>query len=110
VFRHKPLLLRGASQSGKTRKAVSLFGVERTLQLNCQGLGSALPALQGFRRNFNRAIVYDEICEKQMLNNKPVFQAGSAPVVLGQSACNQHAYERWLYNIPMILCSSTFRM
>ena len=110
IFRHRTLLLRGESQSGKTRKAVSLFGVSRTLQVNSQGLGASLPSLREFRRGDHLAIVFDEANEEQVLQNKLVFQAGPAPVALSQSACNQHAYSRWLYNVPMIVCSNTFRM
>ena len=31
-------------------------------------------------------------------------------VSLGQSACNQHAYDVWLYHTPHVLCSNHFPM
>ena len=109
-FRASCLLLRGQSQSGKTRKANSLFGVSRTLSVNCQGLGTALPSLRAFNRDLHDAIAFDEISAEQVLHNKLVFQCGPVPVELSQSVCNQHMYKRWFYNCAMILCSNTFRM
>ena len=109
-FRASCLLLRGQSQSGKTRKANSLFGVSRTLSVNCQGLGTALPSLRAFSHELYDAIAFDEISEVQVLHNKLVFQCGPVPVELSQSVCNQHMYKRWFYNCAMILCSNTFRM
>ena len=109
-FRTACLLLRGASRAGKTQKAMSLFGYSRTLVVNCQGLGTALPSLRGYERGLHDAIVFDEIDEKQVLANKLVFQCGPWPVELSQSVCNQHSYKRWFYNCAMILCSNTFRM
>lgn len=109
-FRASSLLLRGQSQSGKTRKANSLFGFARTLSVNCQGLGTALPSLRAYSHEEYDAIAFDEISEEQVLHNKLVFQCGPVPVELSQSVCNQHMYRRWFYNCAMILCSNDFRM
>ena len=109
-FRSASLLLRGASQAGKTQKAFSLFGYSRTLVVNCQGLGTALPSLREYMRADYNCIIFDEIDEQQVLANKLVFQCGPWPVELSQSVCNQHSYRRWFYNCAMILCSNTFRM
>jgi len=109
-LRFKPLLLQGKTRSGKTRKAISIFGHDRTMVVNCQGLGAALPSLRDFCRQKYSCIVFDEISAIQVLSNKMVFQAGVDQVVLGQSACNQHAYSKWLYGVPMILCSNDFQM
>ena len=109
-FRSKCLLLRGKSRSGKSQKALSLFGYKRTLSVKCQGLGTGLPSLRPFLHAHHEAIVFDEIDEQQVLANKLMFQCGPWPVQLSQSVCNQHAYERWFYGCAMILCSNTFRM
>ena len=109
-LRSSSLLLRGESQAGKSRKAVSIFGCRRTLIVNCQGLGTALPSLRAYSRDSHDAIVFDEITEVQVLANKLVFQCGPNPVELSQSVCNQHSYRRSFYNCAMILCSNTFRM
>lgn len=108
--RYKSLLLRGPSRCGKTQKALSLFGADSTLSVNCQGVAPHLPSIRAFVRKQHAAILWDEIVESQVLSNKLCFQSGLTPVTLGQSACNQHAYQVILYKIPMILCSNTFRM
>ena len=54
-------------------------------------------------------IVFDEVTSQQVLANKMVFQAGVDPLTLSQSPCNQHAYQVWLYKVPMILCSNFFQ-
>jgi hypothetical protein len=110
LLRFKPLLLQGKTRCGKTRKAISLYGHDRTLVVNCQGLGSALPSLREFSKERFSCIVFDEVSSIQVLRNKMVFQAGVDPVVLGQSACNQHAYSVWLFGVPMILCSNDFQL
>lgn len=109
-LRHKPLLFIGASCSGKTRKAISLYGHANTLVVNCQGLGSNLPSLRAFRRSEHLCIVFDEISSAQVLANKMVFQAGVDELTLAQSQCNAHAYTVWLYGVPMVLCSNDFQL
>ena len=52
----------------------------------------------------------DEITEKQVLCNKAFFQAGARSVALGQSACNQFTYSVFVYRLPIICCSNTFKM
>lgn len=108
--RYKMLLLLGDSCSGKTQKARSLYGAAITLNVNCQGLSHSLPSIAAFSRSKFQAILWDEINEKQVLSNKLVFQSGDQKVTLGQSACNQHAYDRWLSGVPMLLCSNVFAM
>jgi hypothetical protein len=109
-LRFKPLLLQGPTRCGKSRKAISIYGHDRTMVVNCQGLGAALPSLREFSRERFSCIVFDEISSIQVLRNKMVFQAGVDEVTLGQSACNQHAYSVWLFGIPMILCSNDFQL
>lgn len=110
LLRFKPLLLQGRTQSGKTRKAISIFGHARTLVVNCQGLGVHLPSLKEYSAVKHSCIVFDEVSSQQVLANKLVFQAGVDAVTLGQSACNAHAYQLWLFGVPMILCSNDFQM
>lgn len=109
-LRFKSLLLRGASRSGKSCKAQSIFGIERTLCVNCQGLGTALPSIRAFNRQAHDAILWDEISPAQVLANKLVFQSGPMTVTLSQSACNGFAYEKWLFGTPHVLCSNDFQM
>lgn len=108
--RYKCLLLRGESRSGKTLRALSLFGSENTLSVNCQGCSPALPCIKKFSRDVHDAILWDEVDEQQVLCNKLAFQSGMQQVTLGQSACNAFAYSVYLFRIPMLLCSNTFSM
>lgn len=109
AWRFKFLLLRGRTRMGKSQKAMSLYGVQGTLLVNCQGLGSSLPSLRSVVPGQTLCIVFDEISAEQVLANKLVFQAGPWPVTLGQSACGQHAYSLNLYALPMICCSNDFK-
>lgn len=110
MLRYMALLLRGKSRSGKSRKAISIFGHARSFVVNCQGLGANLPSLRGFSREKHMCIIFDECNSRQVLANKLVFQAGVDPVTLGQSACNAHAYDIWLHAVPMMLCSNDFQI
>ena len=110
LVRYKILLLVGKSRSGKTQFAKSLFGNTKTMVLNCQGLGTAIPSLREVNRAVHSCIVFDEVCEKQVLDNKVLFQAGIEKVALAQSRCGGFRYDIWPYGLAMILCSNKFLM
>ena len=55
-----------------------------------------------------RCIVYDEASHDMVVANKQVFQAGLDEVMLGQSACNEHAYSAWLYAVPMVVSTNNW--
>ena len=109
-FRFRPLLFLGASREGKTQRASAFKGMLYTLVVNCQGLKESLPNLLEFTKESYHCIVFDEVKESQVLNNKLVFQSGPKPVTLGQSPCGAHRYTRDLYGVPMILCSNDFKL
>ena len=110
LYRHRSLLIRGKSRSGKTQKACSIFGFSSSLVVNCQGLGSNLPSLSHLNRSKHKALILDEANYEQVVANKQFFQAGARAVQLGQSACNQFAYSVFVYKLPIILCSNKFPM
>jgi hypothetical protein len=110
LARYKCLLLRGETRSGKSARAKSLFGSDRTLCVNAQVKDGSLPCIKQFSRSRHAAILWDEIEEKQVLNNKLCFQSGLQMVALGQSACNAYAYELMLHGVAMLLCSNNFSM
>ena len=56
LFRFKCLLFRGDSESGKSKKASSLFGTEYTLTVVAQGMAPALPNIRAFDRKHHLAI------------------------------------------------------
>ena len=109
--RKKCLLLVGDSQQGKSTKALSLFTLDKTLKVSCQGLPSGvLPSLGRFDRSQNCAIVWDKIRPDQVLKNRELFQSNAHEQFLQQSVCNQHAYSVWVYHTAQILCASSFVM
>ena len=109
LSRFKTLVLKGMSRSGKSWKALSLFGPASTFKVNCQGLPlGCLPSLMGFERRQHKCILFDEIRADQVLGNKEVFQASAWPVSLFQSNCNAFSYKVWLYQTAMVGCSNAF--
>jgi hypothetical protein len=106
--RFKLLLLRGASQAGKTMRAESIFGHDRTLILNCQGLETHVPSFADVDRTKHLCVVLDEVSVKQVLGNKALMQCGPRPVSLGQSACNLFKYSVDCYQLAIVLCSNVF--
>ena len=110
LFRFKILLLRGWSRAGKTMFAKHIFGEDRTVIVNCQGLGDHLPSLRAFMRCDHKAIVFDEVQVGQVLKNKAIFQAGPIRVEMSQSPCGGFRYSKWLYQVAMICCSNDFPM
>ena len=99
--RSKFLVLEGDSQKGKTMFAQGLWGIERTLVVNCQGV--AEPNLRSFNRAIHKCIVFDEIEASTVINNKQLFQGSVNATLLGQSVCAQHAYQCYLYGIGLIM-------
>jgi hypothetical protein len=100
------LIYDGPTRTGKTERACSWFGVERTLVLNCQGVTS--PCLHAWLSGRYRAIVYDEADWRLVWGNRQLMQAGVHPVLLGQSTCNEHAYSVFVHQVPMVVTSNAF--
>ncbi len=56
------------------------------------------------------AILFDECRADQILLNREFFQSGVYPQSLSQSACNQYAYQLWVYQVAMIICANDLKM
>ena len=107
--RFRPLLLVGGTQQGKTSKALSIFGHMASVKVCCQGLPiGVIPSIRDFDHTDHKCIIWDECRYDQVLGNKEVMMSSANPVVLQQSACNQHSFTRWLYMTAHILCSNHF--
>ena len=105
------LAIIGPSKEGKTSKAISIFGVTKTLKVSCQGCPhGVLPGLSSFKRGKHAAILFDECRHDQILLNREFFQSGVYPQSLSQSACNQYAYQLWVYQVAMIICANELKM
>ena len=103
-FRFKFLVLEGPSRFGKTTFVKSLLGDDQAvLELTCSG-GAAID-LKMFERQKHKLILFDEIEAPQVLANRKLFQAGPAPVQLGQSQTGMYCYTVFVYR-TMLVCSS----
>ena len=106
LARFKFLVLHGPSRTGKTSFAKALWGYDKTHFVPCQGVDE--PNMKGFDRRQHQAVVFDECNSAVVLRCKALFQANSDLQQLGQSQCNQHCYEVWLYAVPLIVCTNTW--
>ena len=100
--RFKFLVLTGPSCMGKTQYGKSLFGVDKTLVVPCQGVTN--PCLQEFKRKKHKAILFDEISSECIHNNKAIFQANNDKVILGQRPTMRDCYSVFLYGVALIVC------
>ena len=99
--RFKFLVLNGPGCLGKTQFAKHLFGEDQCLLVPCQGVKQ--PCLKEFNRTVHKCVVFDELNSKAIVDNKALFQSNTDGVLLGQSACNEHAYWRYLYAVPLVV-------
>ena len=104
--RFKYLVLTGPSSLGKTAFAKSLFGIDSTFVVPCQGVEK--PDLQEFKRYEHPCIIFDEVTSHLIASNKAVFQANTDVVLLGQSPTGNFVYRRFLYGTAMICCTNTW--
>ena len=99
----------GDSLQGKTQKAMSLYGTEKTKKLSCGPCPrGVLPSLGDVDSKELMAIVFDEIRTDQVLTFRELFQANQYVQQLGTSSCNPYAYSVWVYHMAMILCTNDF--
>ena len=106
-LRYPFLVLTGPSQTGKTQFALSLGTESTAMQLNMATAPEA--DLRKFDHRIHRVLVFDEISPAQVLKQKLMFQAPLNVVTLGSSNTNCYAYEVWLHNVKMVLCSNKWR-
>ena len=104
--RRKFLVLDGPSRMGKTQYAMSLFGREKTLEVNAANEES--PNLISFSHLRHRAILLDEAPPSMVLANRKMFQCPNAMVQLAQSKTSCHAYEVYLNDTLIIICSNSW--
>ena len=81
---------------------------EPVSELPVLGAGGHLPDIRRLDVACHAAIVWDECDPRQILNNKVVFQSGPLGVTLAQSACNAHAYVKFLHRVAHIVCANSF--
>ena len=103
--RYMFLVLAGPSRVGKTAFARTLCDPgKETLEINCAG--GAEPDLRAYRLSRHGLILFDEIRAEQVSHQRKLFQAGSAPVQLGNSATNCHSYPVFVWRKKLVLASN----
>ena len=96
------LLLLGASMSGKTEFAASLF--KRPLELKVGPLLHFPDKLRSFDRKLHDGIVLDDVRDLQFLTeNQDKLQGKySAELVFGLTPGGQYKYEKYLFRTPVV--------
>ena len=104
--RKKFLVLNGPSRLGKTQFAISLFGLQRTLEVNCASADH--PPLRAFSPKNHKCIVFDEAPTPMVVANKRLFQSPNCKVVIGLSPTNMNAYPVYLNDAALIICTNSW--
>ena len=107
-WRKRFLVLEGPSEFGKTQFAKGIDGPEKTLEVNCARCvePNLRELLQG--PGGHTAVLLDEAKATMILGMKKVVQGPPALVGLASSGTNCHAYNVWVHNVKMIVCSNTW--
>jgi hypothetical protein len=104
--RYKFLVLHGDSMWGKSVFAVSLFGEEFTMLVDCSG--GKVPDLREHDALVVKAIVLDEMSLWQVMEFKRLLQAPPIPVTLGTSSTQMYSYSVWVARVAFIVTSNRF--
>ena len=102
------LCLVGDSRLGKTQFAMHLYGATVTYYANCQN--AMEPNLSKFVRGDHLAICLDEVTPEMVVANKAMFQCNAEGVNLQESRCQQFATWRFLYCVPLIVCTNSWEL
>ena len=105
-LRFKFLCLVGDSCLGKTQFGMHLYGALVTYYANCQN--ATEPNLSKFVRGEHLAILLDEVTPEMVVKNKAMFQCNAEGVNLQESRCQQFALWRFLYSVPLIVCTNSW--
>jgi hypothetical protein len=103
-YRKKTLVLEGPSGTNKTQYALSLYGVEYTMELNMADTDNF--CLRGFRPMHHKAILWDEASPHLISKQRKLFQCPPTLVTLGQSSTGMLVYSVWVNDCVMIVCSN----
>ena len=103
--RKKFLVLNGPSRLGKTQFAISLFGIENTLEVNC--VSADHPPLRAFSPKLHKCIVFDEAPTTMVVSNKRLFQSPNCKVIIGLAPTNMNVYPVYLNDAALVICTNT---
>lgn len=100
------LVVEGPSRMGKTQFVCSLVPPGRALEVNCSDCLD--PPLRKFDMRAHSLILFDEGGVQMVLKNRRLFQAPNCPVTIGSSPTNRDAYDVYLNNTMLVICSNTW--
>ena len=97
----------GGPMQGKTCRALSIFGVEKTLHVNCQSSPiGRLPALNSFIPGQHIAILFDDIRLDQILENRSFFTVPPQPDFTSSQSLLR-VTETWGYHTALLACTNS---
>ena len=105
-WRYKFLVLVGSSMLGKTRFALSLAPVGRSLELNC--VTGNEPDLREYDATQVDLILLDEMPAYGIIRQKKLMQCPPALVQLGASATNAFSYKVWVHQKMIVVSTNTW--
>ncbi len=100
------LVVEGPSQMGKTQFVCALVGPGRALEVNCSECVD--PPLRRFDMRAHSLILFDEGGVQMVLKNRRLFQAPNCPVTIGSSPTNRDAYDVYLNDTMLVICSNNW--
>ena len=98
------LVLVGPSQFGKTSFARRLFRTPYFLEMQQQ----KEPDMRAFVRGKHDSIVLDEVQWRNVIAFKMFYQSGAGVLQFARSQCNAHAYSRYTFGIPLVVCCNSW--
>ena len=105
--RKRFLVIEGPSGVGKTEFIKSLAGPTATLEISADGMTS--PYLLNFDPKKHRVIFWDECHPKMVAANRKLFQTPASFITLGVSPTGRDAYQVWVNDAVMAICSNNWR-
>ena len=104
--RYRFLILQGPSRYGKTRYAAMLFGLHRSLVIDCSA--GKIPDFRPFDPLVHRCVILDEIPLASVMTHKRVIQAPSDEVTLGTSETQMHSYRKFFGRCAFVVTTNRF--
>ena len=102
--RKKFLVLEVKSGVGKTEFVRGLFGPDKTLELNCAGIGAV--NLRDFKPLEHKVVLWDEASPELVLGNRKLFQCPPCWIDLGHSATGSFVYKVWVNEALFVIVTN----
>ena len=105
--RRKFLVLDGPSRMGKTMYVKSLFGKDKTLELNCSGEED--PQMQGYKHTQHKCVLFDEAAPEMISKYRKLFQCPNAVVQMAQSKTGCFSYPVYVNDALLVICCNHWK-